>query len=339
MTPCFGAPADYVAAFDTLDGSKNGAVSYAQPRVYLEDQSWATPEGQIPGHGSEHMHVGACWPQGLTLTDAAPFKRIDVGYVFHNMVDYKITEAGMSAFNGTGSSALYQATPEQIAALQVKMDASIGHLVVQQAFQSYPIVQARENGLKESRGGLHVVQSGPAAVFEDWRLDIRHYFTYNYAGLPLHAAPNLQQFYLRNRSVTQFQRNGGTSHDYHHSGRCAYDLTRADFVRYWPNGKSICLRASDGGGQAYLEVDPNHHIHCTSGPTCDNGEYRGIWFKDLGNSKLWPHHPCECAYALDVSIPTAGFAPGLHKMVFLSSDSAPGRGTWTNVNVWPFRVR
>jgi hypothetical protein len=61
---CFGAPADYLQAFDATDGVTDGRVMYPEARVYLETQGWLTSPGETPGHHSEHIHMGACFPQG-----------------------------------------------------------------------------------------------------------------------------------------------------------------------------------------------------------------------------------------------------------------------------------
>jgi hypothetical protein len=66
--PCFGAPPAYVAHYDgssqDLDGAVDGAVSFAEPRVFLESQGWWVENGEPDPLSSEHIHVGLCYPQG-----------------------------------------------------------------------------------------------------------------------------------------------------------------------------------------------------------------------------------------------------------------------------------
>ena len=348
LHPCAGAPAAYVVAFDTLDGSKNGAVSYPYWTWYDEKQTWATPDGVAPGHHSEHIHMGACLPNGQTLTETTPWKRVDVMYVFHNVADYKVTQAARSAVTIPGSTALYIATSAQLAQLQAGMDASSAGAVVN-VFQSYPVIPPTYNGPKELRGGIDVAADGPTAIFQTWGLDSRNYYTDNYAGLPnpgRQAGGYPNQMSVRLRSITSGVNTitGQTFHDYHHSGWMESNIQPSDVIRYWANGQKANLRVSDGGGPALLMVDPDFHHHYAPGdPGCTNvdanGNCLGVWFKDLGRTQTWPVAPCGCAYALSVPVPTTGLTPGWHKLVFLSNDSQAGRGTWTNVTVRPIRIK
>jgi hypothetical protein len=87
---CAGAPADFVAAFDATDGAVDGKVSYAEPRLWLENQAWWEPQpadAGSPGHPSVgkqgHVHLGTCFPHYQTLN--GPSLHLDVNAKFHNI--------------------------------------------------------------------------------------------------------------------------------------------------------------------------------------------------------------------------------------------------------------
>jgi len=343
LTPCFGAPATYVTAFDTVRGQgKNGAVTYPEARVYLEWQSWATPNGETPGHHSEHMHFGACVPQGATVTTTFD---LDLAYTFHNMVDYNIDHGGEQAVVSTGGQTLWNTTPAQEAQLEAAMDAS-GTGTTSAYFSV--TTQPTTSGPKEVRGGLTVVQSGPSAVFEIWALDSRWYYTSAIPGQPQAANPPVpaKVAYIRMRTMADWDDAKGHHHDYHHSGfggDSEYWM-RSTFTTYW-SSKSLLLQVTDGGGPGLAMVDPDFHNHYAAPtPTCPNvdalGNCLGRWFQDLGNNKFdWAIAPDGGAWQKTVTVPASSLGSGLHRFVFRSDDSAPTRGTWSNVVVLPFRVR
>lgn len=362
---CFGAPADYVLAFDTAGGrARDNKVDYEQPRWYNEQQTWATHSFEFPGHHSEHVHVGACIPNAQTMTK--PF-RMDMGYTFHNMDDYTISSASMSAVTQTGSRGLWAATPEQVAQLQAAADASLSG-TPQKVYFSTVTTAPTTNGLKEIRGGIATVKDGANAVFEIWNTDARWYETDNYVGLPS-STPLPSQRAVRVRPIIVF--NGKT--DYHHSGWCGMNgnngsstltgspsWTATTVAKVWPDtaGKRICLYVTDGGGPATLMIDPDFHNHY-DGPTasCPNVDAAG---NCLGQWYWQPDNQRKELFGLElveVTIPAsvvASLAPGVHRLVFKSDDFAECvrsanfqhwnncppdvRGTWSNVSVLPFKV-
>ena len=62
LVACYGAPADYVAANDAVDGATDGVVAYPEARVFLEVQSHLQPPGETERDHFEHIHLGMCFP-------------------------------------------------------------------------------------------------------------------------------------------------------------------------------------------------------------------------------------------------------------------------------------
>lgn len=371
---CFGAPADYIAAFDTAGGqSQNGQVEYPQPRFYVEEQTWATHALETPGHHSEHQHVAACIPNAQTMTGTY---RLDMAYTLHNMQDYAIQSASMSAVSQTGSRSLWQASAAQVAQLQAAADASCPTCAnnVQKVFFSVTTDAPTNNGLKEIRGGLATVKSGPEAVFLQWNTDVRTYETDNFAGLPA-STPIPSQRAIRVRPLINFPKQGDPSTiqtDYHHSGWCgmdgnygsgtvtgSYTWTRTNVSKVWPDAadKRVCLYVTDGGGPAMLMIDPQFHTHCTTPPpghTCDAaGNDLGVWQWQPPNARKELFGNVQQEVIIPASV-IASLSPGVHRLVFKSDDfpecvrtanfanwdNCPPdvRGSWTNVSVLPFKV-
>ena len=377
-TSCFGVGVDagYRAAFDTVRGqSANSSVDYPQGRFYREAQSWATPVGADPGHHSEHMHLAACLPNGQKMTGAFD---LDLAYTFHNVQDYRILNASMSAVTRPdgNSTSLWQATPAQIAELQTAMDAS-GDGAVKRVFFSVRTTLPTRNGFKEIRGAIATEEDGPLAIFHTWHFDPRWYLTDAVPGLPTYAGIGLNQNALRNRSQITSRRADGTitNVDYHHSGWCGMDgnyaispeltpvdrhtdctsarWTRATVSVPWAPtvDKRFQLYVTDGGGDAFLMIDPDFHNHYAA-PTaaCPNVDASG---NCLGK---WVWRPPNARQELfnqfaEVTIPAsviASLSSGLHKLVFLSNDAPEceragnpcppdARGEWSNVEVLPFK--
>jgi hypothetical protein len=76
---CVGAPGDYPNRH------------YPEPRVFLESQGWWSAGRTFPGGASAHVHVGLCFPQGVTWSPDANGKvRLDFRIVFHNASHYRV---------------------------------------------------------------------------------------------------------------------------------------------------------------------------------------------------------------------------------------------------------
>lgn len=360
---CFGVKTNpnYLAAFDTVKNQKaDGAVRYSQPRWLMEWQTWATPAGQAPGHHSEHIHVAACIPNGQTIT--GPY-RLDLLYTAFNMVDYKVFQVAMNAVSKTGSNAIWVANDAQKAGVQAMLDRADPGAGPQTFALSVKVNAPPANGFKEIRNAITLDADGPDAVFLRWQHDPRWYYTDAWPSVTNTSEPLTNQRAIRVRPQVQFLNlDGVLKTDYHHSGFAGFGTctfpnitdtqsdswTRGIMSKPWRQSKTICLYNTDGGGQWFLEIDPNHHVH---DPNAPGGEDHGTLvatedrrFGSDGNPGLKL-----------VTVPVSEFEHGsLHKLVFVSHDfpecagqagqtwercPAGTRGTWTNVTVIPWRKK
>ena len=343
---CFGAPVDYVTAFDTVRGQPaDGAVTYSEPRWYDEQQSWATPAFALPGHHSDHIHMGRCIPNGATW--AATNRPLDVSYTFHNDTAYTVQSVGSNYLWGDPNAGptftAWKGTAAQIAELQAAADAS-GNGNVTHVYQSYQMATPPVNGFKEVRSSLTLAKKTTDAVFQSWALDSRWYETDNIAGLSSAAGIN-GQIAVRNRSLVKFPKVGDPTTiqtDYHHAGWCGVDgtpfgatqtagsaLLTANLVSQpWSGDQSVCLYVTDGGGPATLMIDPDFHNHYTAPtPACPNvdanGNCLGVWFWQPSNPRHEIFSGAGSPQNVTVTIPgsvIAGLAPGNHRLVFKSDD-------------------
>lgn len=375
MISCAGAPSEYVAAFDTVRGqAKDGAVKYPYATWYDEQQNWATHAGEVPGHHSEHVHIGRCIPNGQTVG-----RRIhsDVEVTFHNMTDYAVVEFSSSMLccdsNSGPSDTVYSASATELAELQAGLNASAGGQTTH-VFQSQAWTNPTTNGFKEVRTGMDLRKSGDTAIFLRWIVDPYWYMTANYPDLPFAAAFPDGQIAVRNRAHVFFPEPGNPSNivsDYSHGGwgglkprtACGESRTAgsAQFTRsviwnYWADGRSKtpCLYVTDGGGPALLMIDPDFHHHydapTASCPNVDtHGNCLGRWFwrnNDLfSGSGTIVNMPVKIPASVITALPA-----GKHRLVFLHHDEGDCarqgvpcppdmRGIWTDVSVLPFRVK
>lgn len=343
MYACAGAPANYVKHFDGVRGQLvDGNVRYPEKRFWLEWQSWLTPVGQVPGHHSEHIHIAACVPQGETWLSPNDNRHLDIEFTFHNVVDYQAVKIQGSFVTKAGSRAAFELadTFAPLADINAAMNAS-GVEGATKAYASLPVRPSISNGFKEMRWGLKVVEDGAGALVPEWELDARWYVTDAYAGLPAVEPIDAQVRYIRLRSIVVHFFEGARVQGYHHSGWCNTPEARGSdewnrdlLYQRAPDSWYRCLRATDGGGPASLEINPNHHFHP------DN---RGAWFSDF---------PFFTPQFVEQTVPLGSLNLGTtawHKLVFLSHDEPDCvrlnrecppdvRPIWTNVNVLPFRV-
>ena len=351
--PCFGAPAPYVTAFDAADGVTDGKASYPEPRFYDEQQTWATHRFETPGHHSEHVHFGLCVPNAQTMTATY---RLDLGYTFHNMQDYVVTSAAESAVSASGSKALWIASASQLQQLNDAAQASCPTCPnnVQNVYFSVQTLTPQNNGLKEIRGAIGVSASGPEAVFLTWTTDPRWYETDNFAGLP-DSTPLGNQRAMRVRPVVSYCKPdgdpatcGATGSAYHHSGfsgETPQDTTTcsglpsgtnsavwdADFIAQpWSGDHTVCLYVTDGGGPAFLMIDPDFHNHyaadgtsSTTSNICPNvdaaGNCLGKWFWQPSNTRKEVFKQVGVPVTIPASV-IDSLSPGVHKLVFRSDN-------------------
>lgn len=308
-TSCFGAPADYVAAFDAKDGATDGQVDYPEPRVYIEVQSWVTRPGETPGHHSEHIHNGACFPQGETWGSLA--SRLDYRHIFHNVVGYNVASV-RGGFVDTGAVAPKDSyTSAQIGELNRAADASAGTETF--VYQSYPVNFSGANcsGRAEFRTGLdlrgqNVGQPGGGLVVR-WFTSTG--WQSNLPGSKSKCGSGRDNNVIISRSWV-------SKLDYGNNGFKG-NLRVSAMSAARPDPFSVMTDLASGARDATLHVDPNFHVH---------PDDPGVWSKSAGETTH--------------SVPTGGLAPGIHRLVYIAHE---GGGSVqpiksTVVTVIPFRV-
>jgi hypothetical protein len=301
---CFGAPPDYVAAFDARDGKRDGKVRYPEPRVYVEVQGWLTNVGETPGHHSEHVHSGTCFPQGQTWAPKVRKGRLDYRHIFHNVVGYKVV-AVRGGFVDTDVK--INETDAQLARLNAAAQRSADTTVA--VFQSYRLNfrRARSNGRKEMRTGLDLRRSSGEALADRWFTSTGWQSYFAFPG-------------RRNRSPIRdcdsiISRNWVTQFEYGNVGlRCSWRASRMDDAA--PSSWRLRADMASGVERGSLHVDPDFHHH---------PDHPGIWSKELASEG-------------SVTIPTAGLPAGTHRLVYMGHEEADSEITSTTLTVIPFRV-
>lgn len=260
---CFGPPKEYVQAFDTVRGqSQNNQVDLPYPSTYIEFQGWVTtnnPFVESPGHDSEHIHGGACFPQGETLNDAnaSPWF-LDVMWIGHNVRDYKVVAVQGTLVDKVASQGVIHATQAQLDDLTVAFAFSAGTTV--RVFQTFQIAAATTNGIKELRFGLHTEKSGDAALVDKWRFNGRVYFTHDYAGLPDRDPKDVNVRFIRTQNWVFYTVNGVLKEAYNYAGfgnSGAWKRSLLSPAR--PASWDVPIRMTDGSKKGTLAVNPNFH--------------------------------------------------------------------------------
>ena len=339
---CFGPPADYVTKYDQVRGQlKNGKVGYPEKRFYIEYQSWLTPNGEPAGHHSEHLHWGACVPQGTSFGLGNGQNHIDIMFKFHNVIHYKVVDIAGSFVTQNGSLGAF--SPAARAAAIPPLDAAMqqsGGLATTTEFASFQVQPTQTNGRKEARMGITVERNGPDALVETWKLNGRWYMTDNYAGLPTVLPKTDQVSFIRMRTIVEtFNASGQLRLNYHHAGFAnsfGWDRDLVQAVR--PASWDVDLHVTDGGGPASVEINPNHHVH---------PDVRGPWFADL---MMFSGAGQASLETVTVPLGPLNLSPTkVHRLVFLSHDQPectragnpcpPGvRPDWTDVTILPFKA-
>lgn len=302
LVPCYGAPADYVAAFDAVDGTTDGAVSYPEPRVFLEEQSHLKPSGVTDRHHFEHIHLGMCFPYAETWVQPSNARTANVRYVFHNVENYNVSAASSTFVDANNSGGGYTATAAQLAEIEAAMDASAG--TTTQVFQSYVFKNIGTSCRKTFRPTLNTVRANSSALVDEW-FAAGQWTTYiDYAGQPV-CNPEFQQDQVRARSWVL--PSGGYLYN------TLYNLPPASQMSAPVTG-TLNVTLSGTGQPFSAFIDPDFHAHPDS---------LGLWNQDYGpvNGQL------------PISIPLDGVAAGTHRLVVIAD-----RELHSSVMVVPFRI-
>jgi hypothetical protein len=302
--PCFGAPADYVAAFDAKDGTVDGRVRYRERRVYLEVQGWLTRRRRTPGHHSEHIHTGTCFPQGKTWARKVRRGRLDYRHMFHNVVGYSVRGVrGGFVDAGVG----IKETDAQRRELNRAARRSAGTTVA--VFQSYRLRfrRAKSNGRKEFRTGLDLRKSSRKAIVRRWLTSTGWQSYFDFRGRRKTEPVRGCDVIISRNWVPRFEYgNGGFG--------CAWRATRMNDPV--PNRWIVKADMALGVRRGSFHVDPDFHHH---------PEDPGLWSTRIRRERR-------------VAIPASGLAPGVHRLVYLAHEGGRRRITSTAVTVMPFRV-
>ena len=302
--PCFGAPPDYVAAFDAKDGSVDGQVHYRERRVYLEVQGWLTRRRRAPGHHSEHIHSGTCFPQGQTWARKVRRGRLDYRHMFHNVVGYRVRGV-RGGFVGTGVK--IRETDAQRRKLNRAARRSAGTTVA--VFQSYRLNfrRPKSNGRKETRTGLDLRKSSRKAIVRRWFTSTgwQSYF----------AFPGRRRTEPARDCDSIIARNWVPRFEYAKGGvGCGWRASRMDDPV--PDRWTVKAGMALGVRRGLLHVDPDFHNH---------PDDPGLWSR-----RIWRERR--------VTIPASGLTPGIHRLVYLAHEGGRRRITSTAVTIVPFRV-
>lgn len=323
---CVGPPADYIAAFDTVRGQpQDGQVTYPYKTVFLEYQGQLTPSSSpTVGNTSEHIHEGACIPEGQTLDAVnapAGSRFFDARYIAHNVLNYTVASAAASMVTQNGSENLFTATAAQVAELNAAFQASANN-GTDTVFQSYPMAIGTSNGIKELRWQTQVDRSNSSALVDQWKVSGRAYFSQNYPGLPTAAAfgaPDCHIDFVRTQNWIVYHDEAGlvkTSYGYTGFGDsqlnpdCSYpaaftpDALAVTKTTDWPT----IIRTTDGTNKLNVIVDPNNHVTPET----------FAWKQDLGD-------PADSGtlvqggYNNPVTVPlsTLGLSGGVHRFMVM----------------------
>ena len=301
--PCFGAPADYVAAFDAKDGRVDGKVRYRERRVYLEVQGWLTRRRQTPGHHSEHVHSGTCFPQGKKWARVRR-GRLDYRHMFHNVVGYRVHSV-RGGFVDTRVG--IKETDTQIRELNAAARRSAGTTVA--VFQSYRLRfrRAKSNGRKEFRTGLDLRRSSRKAIVRRWFTSTGWQSYFDFRGKRKTRPVRGCDVIITRNWVPRFEYgNGGFG--------CTWRASRMNdpVPGRWTVKADMALGVRRGS----FHVDPDFHNH---------PEDLGLWSTRIRRERR-------------VTIPASSLPPGIHRLVYLAHEGGRRRITSTAVTVMPFRV-
>jgi hypothetical protein len=314
---CYGAPDDYVAAFDSVDGVTDGKVSYPEARVFLEAQGHVAPAGVTSRHHMEHIHIGTCFPYAEVVKQAQTARTFDVRYVFHNVSNYTITKSTTNWVSQGGSGHGHQANAAQLAELQAAMDASSDgstHTV----FQSYTETSTfGTNCRKTVKFALEVIASNANAVVNRWETGGQFTTYIDYPENASACTPEFTRDTIRGRDWVPDPNMG-------YIYASAFPVPASQMSEPVPTPTwDVDMAASGMAGE--VDVDPNYHMH---DPNAPDGDDHGIWYDDKGQQGV---------ESFTETIPTGDFPPGLHRLVYIG-DRHPTDIGHSSLIVMPFTV-
>lgn len=317
LVPCYGAPADYVAANDDKDGVIDGKVSYPEPRTFYEFQGQVGAPGTTQHFEAEHVHVGGCFPYGETIKQPNTARTLDLRFIFYNLSHYNISKFSIN-WVATGSSGHGStATAAQLAEMQAAADASDGQKVVK-VFQSFTGKDAIGQNCRRTVKLTMTLLSDGQAVVNDWETGGQFATIIDYPENTTTCTPEgaTADDVLRGRDWVPDPNMG-----YIYAG-IRPNATASQASTPVPTPWDVTFTASGMKGAAY--VDPMFMM--TGGP-----DDPGIWSHDLGQLDVG---------SVPDTIPTDTFPAGDHKLVWIGTrgpDSTTGI-THASVLVMPFTV-
>lgn len=131
-------------------------AGYPEPRVFIEAQDWWDPIPELGGLG--HIHAGACWPLGQTLTGMV---HVDLRVVFHNnhgtLLRVSVEDAGPDTLLGR---VILNYTPPsgEDSTLWVPLDFdSRGMLDGQRVLRIHTVLEHANGNLEDARPVIPVI--------------------------------------------------------------------------------------------------------------------------------------------------------------------------------------
>ncbi len=298
LIPCSGAPADYIAAFDSIDGTVDGNVSYPEPRAYYESQGQLAPDAE-----NEHIHIATCFPYAEDWKQPNNARTLDMAYTFFQVQNYNVTKA-QANFVSVGSSGKgFLATPAQIAQLEQAMDASAtGPTKVFQHQNLGGTIQL--NCRSTGKMAITVVRANAAALVDSWEPELQITTNINYPGQGT-CQPEFNADQMRGRDWP-IPSDGYIYSTY--LGMPRAGLADVPVTDPWP----VTINAVNQ--DSTLMIDPNLHLHDPD---------MGSWNQNYG----------VFFGSRTVQVPTAGLSPGVHRLMFYGQ-----RTNHVAVMVVPFTV-
>lgn len=307
---CYGAPSDYVAQFDSIDGAVDGQVSYPEPRAFLEAQGQVAPSGVTARNQMEHIHIGSCVPYAEVIKQPQNARTLDVRYVFHNVSDYMVTKANTNWVSVGSSGHGYAANAAQLVELQAALDASADGRTTQ-VYQHYFMSSTfGANCRKTVKFVMEVVAANSGAVVNTWSTGGQFTTEINYPENATTCSPEYSQHQIRGRDWVPDPNMG-------YIYTTVFPLPASQMGD--PVAKPWLVNMAASGMVAEVAVDPNNHV---------SPDYKGIWYDEKGQLGV---------ESFTETVPTDTFPSGSHRLVFYG-DRHPTDIGHTSLIVMPFTV-